>query len=96
MSELDREVVENASRQELLSENVNVEFARRLTLGERVSDRIAEFGGSWTFLFCFGGAMGGWIAINSLLLLARPFDPFPFILLNLVLSCLAAVQDRSS
>ena len=60
--------------------------------GERLADRIAVFGGSWTFLICFGVFLVLWVAINSLVLLWRPVDPYPFILLNLVLSCLAAIQ----
>jgi uncharacterized membrane protein len=67
-------------------------WRKRLTFGQRVSDRIAMFGGSWRFISLFGLVILGWIAINSFLMLARPFDPYPFILLNLVLSCLAAIQ----
>ena len=68
------------------------DFERGLTLGQRMADRVASFGGSWTFLFLFALMLGIWIAINSVALIARPFDPFPYILLNLILSCLAAVQ----
>ncbi|UXI66470.1 DUF1003 domain-containing protein [Tahibacter amnicola] len=63
-----------------------------VTFGERLSDRIAAFGGSWTFLASFGGTLVAWICINSLLPAGSVFDPFPFILLNLALSCLAAIQ----
>ena len=69
-----------------------MQFERKWTLGERLADRIAEFGGSWTFLICFGVFMLIWITANSLILFWRPIDPYPFILLNLVLSCLAAIQ----
>lgn len=62
------------------------------TFGEKVSDKLAEFGGSWTFIGCFAAVMVSWISINSLALFSKPFDPYPFILLNLVLSCLAAIQ----
>lgn len=62
------------------------------TFGEKVSDKLAEFGGSWTFIGCFAGVMATWIIFNSSLLFIKAFDPFPFILLNLVLSCLAAIQ----
>ncbi|HSA81745.1 MAG TPA: DUF1003 domain-containing protein, partial [Geminicoccaceae bacterium] len=55
-------------------------------------DAIAAFGGSWTFILLFGAVILVWVLINAVALLARPFDPYPFILLNLVLSCLAAVQ----
>ena len=57
-----------------------------------MADRLAAFGGSWTFLGIFALVMMAWMFVNSYLLAARPFDPYPFILLNLVLSCLAAIQ----
>jgi uncharacterized membrane protein len=64
-----------------------------LTFGERLADRVADFGGSWTFILLFAGVLIGWILINTVFLLRQPaFDPYPFILLNLVLSCLAAIQ----
>ena len=63
------------------------------TLGQRMADVVAKFGGSWAFVFSFIAVMVIWILINSIvLLLDAPFDPYPFILLNLVLSCLAALQ----
>jgi uncharacterized membrane protein len=63
-----------------------------LTFGELVSDWIVTFGGSWAFLCVFLLTMGAWIVINTMLVLQRPFDPYPFILLNLVLSMVAAIQ----
>jgi uncharacterized membrane protein len=57
-----------------------------------MADHLASFGGSWTFIIIFGSILLMWIGLNSLLLLKKPFDPYPFILLNLVLSCLAAIQ----
>src|SRR5690606_12172949 len=60
-------------------------------LGPRVADAVASFGGSWPFLGLFGAVLLAWIATN-VLLLSKPFDPYPFILLNLALSCLAAMQ----
>ncbi|MFN8546517.1 MAG: DUF1003 domain-containing protein [Candidatus Eisenbacteria bacterium] len=92
LTSLDAEVVESLRQHELLSRNINTRVADTSTLGQRVADRIASFGGSWPFLFIFGGVLFTWIAINSIGLLGRPFDPYPFILLNLGLSCLAAVQ----
>ena len=65
-------------------------FQEQRTLGERVADRVAVFGGSWTFLGCFAAFMLAWMFLNTQT--ARPADPYPFILLNLILSCLAAVQ----
>ncbi len=64
----------------------------RLTLGQRWADRITVLGGSWTFIGLFALFLLSWIAVNTYLLLERPVDPFPYILLNLLLSCLAAIQ----
>lgn len=62
------------------------------TFGQRMADNVARFGGSWTFILTFLAVLVTWIAVNVVGLLAAPFDPFPFILLNLVLSCVAALQ----
>jgi uncharacterized membrane protein len=92
LSSLERSVIESLARQEILAENIEAQFQKKLSLGERLADRIADFGGSWTFIVLFGGFILIWIAINTIVLLMRPFDPYPFILLNLMLSCLAAIQ----
>jgi uncharacterized membrane protein len=92
LTSLERSVVESLARHETLSEDVETEFQKKLTLGERMADHIADFGGSWTFICSFGGFILVWVLINSIVLLLRPFDPYPFILLNLILSCLAAIQ----
>jgi len=92
LSALEDQVVKSLRDQEILSENLNVEFDLQLTFGQRMADRVAEFGGSWTFMLAFGGVLLLWIAVNSLAMLRQPFDPYPYILLNLVLSCLAAMQ----
>lgn len=75
-----------------VTRNVNLEAAERLTLGQRLADRVAAFGGSWPFILLFGAVMVLWIVINTLVLAERPFDAYPYILLNLVLSMLAALQ----
>ncbi|MEI7662584.1 MAG: DUF1003 domain-containing protein [Bacteroidota bacterium] len=62
------------------------------TIGERISDKVASFGGSWKFIITFFSILLVWILVNGLYLMAAPFDPYPFILLNLVLSCIAAIQ----
>jgi len=67
-------------------------FRQHLTLGQKASDIIARFGGSWIFIIIFFAFLLVWMAVNSWVLLKQPFDPYPFILLNLVLSCLAAIQ----
>src|SRR5881296_3953908 len=92
LSALDQEVVESLEQHEILSADISKQFERKLTFGERLSDRIAEFGGSWKFLMTFGAVIVVWIGANAVLLATRAFDPYPFILLNLILSCLAAVQ----
>jgi uncharacterized membrane protein len=92
LTSLEQEVLDSLARQETLSSDIDAQFERELTFGERLADRIADVGGSWVFILGFGGFLLLWIAVNSAVLLLRPFDPYPFILLNLVLSCLAAIQ----
>lgn len=92
ISTIEEQVIRSVKENELLSKNINTEFEQKLTFGERLADRIADFGGSWNFIVIFGGVLLLWVAINSMILIWRPFDPYPFILLNLVLSCLAAIQ----
>jgi uncharacterized membrane protein len=62
------------------------------TFGERLADNVADFGGSWTFIICFFIVIVLWISANAFLLMNKGFDPYPFILLNLILSCLASLQ----
>jgi uncharacterized membrane protein len=90
LSELDRQVAQSLAKGELISENLETGEPFRRTFGERASDVLAAFGGSWSFLIVFGVCMSVWIAAN--LHAANAFDPYPFILLNLVLSCIAAIQ----
>ncbi len=92
LSALDQEVIESLQQREILSADISKEFERKLTFGERLSDRIAEFGGSWKFLILFGIVLAVWIIVNGIMLATRAFDPYPFILMNLILSCLAAIQ----
>lgn len=92
LSTLEHEVLESLREHEVLAKNINLEFEQQLTLGERVADKVAEFGGSWSFIITFVAVMVVWIALNVSFMLTRPFDPYPFILLNLVLSCIAALQ----
>jgi uncharacterized membrane protein len=91
-SQIDAEVRRSLREQEALAIDVNEWFDSQLTYGQRLADRVAEFGGSWGFIIGFGVILVGWIAVNTMALLRQPFDPYPYILLNLVLSCLAAVQ----
>jgi uncharacterized membrane protein len=92
LSSVEDAVIKSLKEHDVLARDVNTQFDRRLTPGERLADKMAEFGGSWRFLGIFSGILLFWIALNTFVLVARPFDPYPFILLNLVLSCLAAVQ----
>jgi uncharacterized membrane protein len=92
LSALEEQIINSLKEQELLSKNINIEFDLQLPYGERLADRLADFAGSWSFITIFFGVLLLWIAINTIVLIWRPFDPYPFILLNLILSCLAAMQ----
>jgi uncharacterized membrane protein len=92
LTALEQDVIESLREHELISENVDGQFERAWSLGEKLADRLADAGGSWSFLMGFGVLLGLWILLNAFVLIRRPFDPYPFILLNLVLSCIAAIQ----
>ena len=76
----------------LTSKLIELEENTTLTLGQRLADKVADFGGSWTFIIAFGGFIFMWVLLNIYWLTHRAFDPYPFIFLNLILSCLAALQ----
>ena len=92
ISDMEKSLVTRLAHRGRVSRLVNQEFEAQMTVGERVADQVAQFGGSWTFIMIFGGILVVWMGINSFVLLRRPFDPYPYILLNLVLSTLAALQ----
>jgi len=92
LSELEQRVLESLHAHEILAADLNRQFDQTQSFGERIADRVADFGGSWTFIIGFGVVLVLWMGINTLMLRGKAFDPFPFIFLNLVLSCLAAVQ----
>ena len=92
ISLLEEDVVRSLTEHELLAKNLNLEYETKFTLGQRLADRIAIFGGSWTFIIIFMGFFVVWMLINSLTMYWRPPDPYPYILLNLILSCMAAIQ----
>jgi len=75
-----------------VSRNLNEEEQESLTFGERLADRVAAFGGSWRFIILFGVVLAAWVIGNTAVLFQHPFDPYPFIFLNLILSMLAAIQ----
>jgi len=79
------------SERQTIARDVNRSFDEKLTYGQRLADKVAEFGGSWTFIMLFALVLVAWVAANSIVA-AFAFDPYPFIFLNLVLSMLAAVQ----
>ena len=91
----ERHVIERVAQRLAVSRDVSSSFEEGRSFGERLADRIAAFGGSWTFILIFTGAVVLWILVNTVLLLragGAPFDPYPFILLNLFLSLVAAIQ----
>jgi uncharacterized membrane protein len=92
LTALEEEVVRSIREQETVSKDIHKEYEGRLTVGQRMADRIAAYGGSWKFILTFVGVIFCWIVLNTLFLMHGPFDPYPFILLNLILSCLAALQ----
>jgi len=93
IARIDREVIDSIHASDLLSQNANLSYEEKITLGNRIADKVAQFGGSWKFIITFFTILAGWIIFNSYFLLNRsPFDPYPFILLNLILSCIAAIQ----
>ncbi len=92
LTELEKTVVQALEKRTTLADKVDGDEEMQLTLGQRVADKVAKFGGSWPFIFSFLFFILLWISINLWWLANRGFDPYPFILLNLLLSCLAAVQ----
>ncbi|MCB1106949.1 MAG: DUF1003 domain-containing protein [Chlamydiia bacterium] len=92
LSSFEKEVLESLASQEILVENVNKKFQQKLTFGQKMADRVAHFGGSWKFILSFFLLLVIWMIINTFFFRQEGFDPYPFILLNLVLSCLAAIQ----
>lgn len=91
LTSLERDVVDSLGRHEVVTRDVDTGFDARRSFGERLADHVAAFGGSWTFIVAFFTVLCAWMALN-VMRSTEAFDPYPFILLNLVLSCLAAVQ----
>ena len=94
LTELEKHVVHHITERTPISTNVHQDLSKRSTFGQKMADKVASFGGSWTFISIFMGVMFIWILLNSFILLKLGglFDPYPYILLNLVLSMLAAIQ----
>jgi uncharacterized membrane protein len=91
ISDLESKVLEALKENSIVSDNPD-EDDKGSTMGQRVADKVATFGGSWTFILSFLAFLLRWIAANAFILMNKGFDPYPFILLNLILSCLAALQ----
>jgi len=92
LDSLETEVLDTLKAHEILSKNVEEEFETNLTTAQKLADKVAGFGGSWSFILLFSVMIIAWMFLNTFILISRPFDPYPYILLNLVLSCIAAVQ----
>jgi uncharacterized membrane protein len=83
---------ENIDDDELLTQVLMQGQDKEITFGESLSDKVAEFGGSWAFIIVFFVILAAWIFLNAVILAQKAFDPYPFILMNLILSCIAAIQ----
>lgn len=92
LTELEKTVLNSITSNTTLTDKIEGEETQVLTIGQKIADKVATFGGSWTFIISFGVFILIWISINTYWLLNKGFDPYPFILLNLILSCLAALQ----
>ena len=94
LPERENKVVQHFGDRLHISHDTNLEFEKALTFGQRLADKVASFGGSWTFIIIFAAILLSWVVLNTIILAQRnaSFDPYPYILLNLFLSMLAAVQ----
>jgi uncharacterized membrane protein len=92
LTELEKTVLASLTNNTTLADKIEGEDQQILTTGQKIADKVASFGGSWTFIISFGIFILIWISINVFWLVNKSFDPYPFILLNLILSCLAALQ----
>jgi len=92
LTNLEKTVLTSLTDNTTLTDKIDTEDRQKLTVGQKVADKVASFGGSWTFIISFGIFIFFWINVNVFWLVNKSFDPYPFILLNLILSCLAALQ----
>lgn len=92
LARLDQDVLNAIQNNAILSETIQEDAEIQSTFGQKIADKVAAFGGSWTFILAFFTFLLGWMSINIWVFTTKPFDPYPFILLNLILSCLAAIQ----
>jgi uncharacterized membrane protein len=92
LTDTEKTVIQSITDSTIVSDNLDDDDSEGITFGQRLADKVATFGGSWTFIISFGVFLMLWIASNIVLLSNKGFDPYPFILLNLILSCIAALQ----
>lgn len=92
LAKLDQEVMHAMSKGSFMSEQLTDDDSKAVSFGDRLSDQFAKFGGSWSFILTFFFFILVWMFINIWVIKHHPFDPYPFILLNLILSCIAAIQ----
>jgi len=92
LREEEQRIVDKIRRRVRVSRNVDASFEQQMTFGERMADRLAELAGSWNFIIGFLGLIALWVMLNASQLVFHAFDPYPFILLNLILSLLAGLQ----
>ena len=91
LTEVEKQVIQSVSKNTMISTEVE-EDEQEITFGQKLADKVAEFGGSWGFIIFFMTFLVAWILLNVFWLSNNGFDPYPFILLNLILSCIAAIQ----
>ena len=87
----ERHLLDHLMQRKLVAQNIDEAFRDDMSFGERLADKVSRFGGSWTFIMVFAAILAAWTGLNSYIL-HRPFDPYPYIFLNLLLSMLAAIQ----
>lgn len=92
LSDLENQVIDAMKNDQLLTDKLSDDKGDVLTYGQKLADRVASFGGSWTFIIIFAFFLLCWMILNVVFLASKAFDPYPFILLNLILSCIAALQ----
>ncbi|MBY5633888.1 DUF1003 domain-containing protein [Rhizobium leguminosarum] len=92
LGDIEKRVLAKAHQRKVISTDVNAALSAEASFGERIADGIARVGGSWSFILAFLAFLAVWTLMNTIGLVANPFDPYPFIFLNLILSMIAAIQ----
>ncbi|MGV8096043.1 MAG: DUF1003 domain-containing protein [Mangrovibacterium sp.] len=92
LSQFEKTVLDALTNKSTITDKIDGDDMQSLTFGQKIADKVADFGGSWTFIISFALVIVLWTSINVFWLMNKGFDPYPFILLNLLLSCLAALQ----